>query len=88
MTETVPTRPPARAADPPGWAEQALCAQADPEAWFPGNGERAELAKRICAHCPALAPCRAYAIRRPELHGVWGGLSERERRAARRAAAA
>jgi WhiB family transcriptional regulator, redox-sensing transcriptional regulator len=88
MTDTVATRPPGAAADPPGWADQALCAQADPEAWFPEKGEAAEQAKAICAACPVLAPCRAYALARPELRGIWAGLSERERRAIRRGAAA
>jgi WhiB family redox-sensing transcriptional regulator len=88
MQKTVPIRPPVQAADPPGWRDLALCAQADPEAWFPEVGERAKLAKAICGHCPALASCRAYAIARPELRGIWGGLSERERRVIRRGAAA
>ena len=88
MQETVPIRPTEVAAGPPGWADQALCAQADPEAWFPEQGEAAELAKAICARCPVQAPCRAHALARPGLRGIWGGLSERERRAARRGAAA
>ena len=49
MRETVPTRPPAQAAGSPDWPEQALCAQSDPEAWFP------EAASRSCA-APAPAP--------------------------------
>ena len=81
-------QPPAREAGPPGWADQALCAQADPEAWFPEAGAWAKLAKAICATCPVLGPCRAYALAHPELRGIWGGLSERERRAVRRGAAA
>jgi WhiB family redox-sensing transcriptional regulator len=41
---------------PPGpWAEQALCGQADPDAWFPGKGETTAAAKRICAGCPVRA---------------------------------
>jgi WhiB family transcriptional regulator, redox-sensing transcriptional regulator len=88
MQETVPIRPPEVAPGPPGWPEQALCAQADPEAWFPEAGERAEVAKAICARCPVQAPCLAYALDRPELRGIWGGMSERERRAVRRGEAA
>ena len=88
MTDTVPIRLSGDPGGAPDWAEQALCAQSDPEAWFPEAGEAANLAKAICARCPVLAPCRAYALGRPELRGVWGGLSERERRAVRRAAAA
>ena len=88
MQETVPTRLSGDPGGTPDWASQALCAQADPEAWFPEQGEAAELAKAICARCPVQAPCRAHALARPGLRGIWGGLSERERRAARRGAAA
>ena len=88
MQENVPIRLSGDPGGSPDWAEQALCAQSDPEAWFPEAGEAATLAKAICGTCPVLAPCRAYALARPELRGIWGGLSERERRAARREAAA
>jgi WhiB family redox-sensing transcriptional regulator len=88
MTETVPTRPSGDPGGPPDWRDQALCAQSDPEAWFPEAGEHAELAKAICRTCPVQAPCLAYALDRPGLRGIWGGLSERERRAARRRAVA
>ncbi|MFD7011312.1 WhiB family transcriptional regulator [Rhodococcus jostii] len=37
-------------------------------------------AKRLCASCPALAPCRDYALSAPEPYGTWGGMSETERR--------
>jgi WhiB family transcriptional regulator, redox-sensing transcriptional regulator len=84
MTDTVPISRPDRAAAAQGWAEQALCAQADPEAWFPERATPAPVAKAICARCPVLEPCRVYALDRPELRGVWGGMSERERRSARR----
>jgi WhiB family transcriptional regulator, redox-sensing transcriptional regulator len=73
MTETVPIAP-------PGWRELALCAQADPEAWFPDKGESSKPAKRVCASCPVRVPCLDYALSRGERFGVWGGLSERERR--------
>jgi WhiB family redox-sensing transcriptional regulator len=59
---------------------EALCAQADPEAWFPDKGESTRLAKAICAGCPVRVPCLAYALDHNERFGVWGGLSERERR--------
>jgi WhiB family redox-sensing transcriptional regulator len=86
MTDTVQIRPPQEAAGPPDWPEQALCAQSDPEAWFPEAGRSAAIAKAICARCPVQAPCLAYALARPGLRGVWGGLSERERRAVRQLA--
>jgi WhiB family transcriptional regulator, redox-sensing transcriptional regulator len=57
-------------------------------AWSPEAGQRAELAKAICGTCPVQAPCLAYALARAEVRGIWGGLSERERRAVRRGTAA
>ena len=66
----------------------ALCTQADPEAWFPEKGGNNRRAKAICAGCPVLAECREYALTHPErLDGIWGGLSERDRRIIRRRAA-
>jgi WhiB family transcriptional regulator, redox-sensing transcriptional regulator len=68
-----------------------LCAETDPEVFFPGKGESATDAKRVCMACSVRAACLAAAVARGEQHGVWGGLSYRERLplvAAARAAAA
>jgi len=56
---------------------------ADPDLWFPEPAEarKAEAAKALCAACPDRAACLAGALARNELHGIWGGLTERERRA-------
>jgi len=59
----------------------ALCAQADPDAWFPDKGQSTRVVKKICARCPVRAECLEYAMANGERFGVWGGLSERERRA-------
>ena len=67
-----------------GWQERALCAQTDPEAFFPEKGGSTREAKRICADCPVADPCLEYALGNDERFGIWGGLSERERRRARR----
>jgi WhiB family redox-sensing transcriptional regulator len=64
-----------------------LCAQTDPEAYFPEKGSSAGEAKRICARCDVRAECLEYALGREEKFGVWGGLSERERRKLKRRAA-
>ena len=61
------------------------CAGRPPEWWFPKEGENGTRAKLVCADCPLLAPCREYAIPLVELQGVWGGLSNLERAAERRA---
>lgn len=62
------------------WQVRALCAQTDPEAFFPERGESNREAKRICGMCTVRDECLAYALRRHEPYGVWGGLSEHERR--------
>jgi WhiB family transcriptional regulator, redox-sensing transcriptional regulator len=68
------------------WQERALCAQTDPEAFFPEKGGSTREAKRICAGCEVRAECLEYALAQDERFGIWGGLSERERRRLRRAA--
>jgi WhiB family redox-sensing transcriptional regulator len=66
------------------WVEQANCKQTDPDAFFPEQGMNAGWAKRVCGECPVQAECLAYALNRPEHHGIWGGLTERERKEVRR----
>jgi WhiB family redox-sensing transcriptional regulator len=68
------------------WRMQAACRTVDSALFFGGDGERPPTrrrrerrAKKICAICPVLLPCRAYALVRREAYGVWGGLSERDR---------
>lgn len=63
------------------WAEDALCAQTDPELWFPEKGGSTREAKKTCAQCFVQAECLSYALSTDERFGIWGGLSERERRA-------
>jgi WhiB family redox-sensing transcriptional regulator len=62
------------------WQELSLCAQTDPEIFFPEKGGSTNLAKMICSQCVVRAECLDYALTRGERFGVWGGLSERERR--------
>jgi WhiB family transcriptional regulator, redox-sensing transcriptional regulator len=62
------------------WQERALCAQTDPEAFFPEKGGSTREAKRICLGCDVRAECLEYALAHDERFGIWGGLSERERR--------
>lgn len=67
--------------DPRDWQDGALCAQTDPELWFPGVGEPAIPAKRICAVCPVREACLDYALAAgPRIYGIWGGTTEKERR--------
>lgn len=61
------------------WQERGLCAQADPEAFFPDRGGSPREAKQICSRCEVRAECLAYALENDEAFGVWGGLSKPER---------
>jgi len=68
---------------PAGWRYRAACCGTDLEVFFPGRGQSAEPARRICAGCPVRQPCLDYAIRHGIADGIWGGLAERDRRALR-----
>ena len=72
--------------DAQSWQEQALCAETDPEAFFPEKGGSTREAKKICTGCEVKAQCLEYALSNDERFGIWGGLSERERRRLRRRA--
>jgi WhiB family redox-sensing transcriptional regulator len=63
-----------------GWQDRALCSQTDPEAFFPEKGGSTRDAKKVCVGCEVKAQCLEYALRNDERFGIWGGLSERERR--------
>lgn len=66
------------------WQAEALCAQTDPEAFFPEKGGSTRDAKRVCGACAVREECLQYALENDERFGIWGGLSERERRRVRR----
>lgn len=70
------------------WADEALCAQSDPELWFPDrnsqwrkndDGDREVLARGICRRCPVKLPCLRYALDDSTLEGIWGGTTTHER---------
>jgi WhiB family redox-sensing transcriptional regulator len=69
------------------WQERALCAQTDPEAFFPEKGGSTREAKRVCLSCDVRGECLEYALAHDERFGIWGGLSERERRRLKRRSA-
>lgn len=79
-------RPTAVEDDALAWQTDALCAQTDPEAFFPEKGGSTRDAKRICSTCEVRAECLEYALQNDERFGIWGGLSERERRRLKRRA--
>ena len=66
---------------PEPWMADALCAQTDPDAFFPELGASSKPAKKLCAECTVREQCLAYALKNDEQFGVWGGLSVAERNA-------
>ena len=66
------------------WRESALCAQVDTSLFYPDRGCSGADAKRICQACEARSECLEYALAHDERFGIWGGLSERERRKLKR----
>jgi WhiB family redox-sensing transcriptional regulator len=65
---------------PPSWQDAALCAQTDPEAFFPEKGGSVRSPKRVCASCPVTAECLEFALENRMPFGIWGGTTERQRR--------
>lgn len=62
------------------WMDDGLCAQTDPEEFFPEKGGSTRDAKAVCVKCTVAADCLDWALAHNERFGIWGGLSERERR--------
>lgn len=71
---------PDRTPDRHSWMDGAPCQQVDPEDFYPEKGGSPAAAKKVCAGCGVKDVCLAWALERNERYGVWGGLSERERR--------
>ena len=70
------------------WRAYALCARSNPELWFAVGALEHKYAKKVCRECPVRNECLAYAMEAPIDHGIWGGMTERERRRYRRLAGA
>jgi WhiB family redox-sensing transcriptional regulator len=66
------------------WKNRGQCRQVDPDSFFPEKGGSAKDAKRVCRSCPVRLQCLEFALENDERFGVWGGLSERERRRVKR----
>lgn len=75
------------AVDDMAWYKLGDCQGVDPDLFFPGQGESTAEAKAICAGCQVREQCLEWAIEHAEKFGIWGGMSERERRRIRRARA-
>ena len=72
--------PRAEPSDPLDWQKRAECKNYPPSAFFPSDGVGVDAARKICAVCVVISPCLEYALTNRIDHGVWGGVSERERR--------
>ncbi len=67
------------------WQRRANCMGVDPELFFPERGASTREAKEVCRGCVVREDCLEFAIANSEKFGIWGGMSERERRRVRRA---
>jgi len=70
---------------PRAWQARANCMGVDPELFFPERGSSTREAKEVCRGCVVRVECLEFAIANSEKFGIWGGMSERERRRVRRA---
>ncbi len=68
----------------PSWQDLANCLGVDPDLFFPERGASTREAKEVCRGCVVREDCLEYALRNGEKFGIWGGMSERERRRIRR----
>jgi WhiB family redox-sensing transcriptional regulator len=57
-----------------------LCAETDPEIFYPPKGGSTTQAKQLCFACPERLACLEYALTHGERFGIWGGMTGRERR--------
>ena len=69
------------------WMADGKCREVPPETFFPSDGLGVIRAQRICATCEVSVQCLEFALENGEKFGIWGGMSERERRRLRRARA-
>lgn len=67
------------------WMADARCSQVDPEIFFPEKGGSDRDPKAVCGRCSVTAQCLQYSLDHNERFGIWGGVSERDRRKLKRA---
>ena len=88
MADTNPWR--STGAERTSWRDHAACSKVDPDLFFPVTTSGASLtdieaAKRVCQRCPVMTSCLRWALDLGHVSGIWGGTTEEERRALRRA---
>ena len=74
----------AQPVDPGAWQDEANCLGVDPDLFFPERGASTREAKEVCRGCVVREDCLEFALANGEKFGIWGGMSERERRRIRR----
>ena len=84
MRITIATETSAAPVDTGGWQDLANCLGVDPDLFFPERGASTREAKEVCRGCVVREQCLEFALQNGEKFGIWGGLSERERRRIRR----
>ena len=62
------------------WVVFAACRDADPDLFFPSSREQEAAAKSLCAMCPVVRECNSYSFDARESFGIWGGVTEKQRR--------
>ena len=70
--------------DAENWQDLANCLGVDPDLFFPERGASTREAKEVCRGCVVREECLEFALANGEKFGIWGGMSERERRRIRR----
>lgn len=70
--------------EPKTWWDFANCLGVEPDLFFPERGASTKEAKEVCRGCVVREDCLEYALDHGEKFGIWGGMSERERRRLRR----
>ena len=83
----MPAMRPGQSPEERSWQDQANCLGVDPDLFFPERGASTREAKEVCRGCVVREACLEYALSNGEKFGIWGGMSERERRRLRRARA-
>ena len=63
------------------WQDQAVCAQTDPETFYPEKGCSPRDAQTVCRECPVRTQCLEYALAADERYGIWGAMTWTQRRA-------
>jgi WhiB family redox-sensing transcriptional regulator len=66
------------------WIDRANCRGSDPDRFFVRGATQARAAQRLCERCPVQEACLEYALANDIDFGVWGGLTERQRRSLQR----